>query len=247
MKIISVWAKTNTTKAISLFVLIEITRLILGFWVGSQLHLSLSTFEVGLASILIAAVYFGTDTWRRTRVGEKLSYAGSRKMIAVGMTCSLLLAIVAGNSYGERNHRPIDDIRLSMCSQGGSSAIPVVLKYDETTKQQYTNVAPEKEFKSGWARTRCFLLFVLGLVLTYFGAALACGLACSEMAVLAVLLIIVVAGIYGGAFYFLLRGLRKNYVPWREMTKQERKREWLKYVIITISAVVLTVLFAALA
>lgn len=246
MKKLSVWAKANTAKAIGLFVLIEITRVLLGFWIGRQLQLSLSAFEVGLAVILIAAIYFGTDTWRRTRGGEKLSYTGSRKMIAVGMTCSLLLAIVAGDSYSERNRRHIDDIRLSMCSQGGSSAIPVVLKYDETAKQQYTNVAPEKDFRSGWARTRCFLLFVLGLALTYFGVALACGLACSEMAVLAVLVIIVVAGIYGGAFYFLFRGLRKNYVPWREMTRQERKREWLKYVIITISAVVLTALLTAI-
>lgn len=245
MKKISIWANTHTSHAIGIFVLIETIRLLFGFWIGSQLLLSHSEKEIGFMTLFIAAIFFGTDTWRRTRVGEKLSFTGTRKVIAVGMTCSLLLAMLAGDSFTKRYQKQLDSNEVSMCSEREADALPVVYKYDELNGKN-TNVSPDREFKAGWARLRCFLFFLLGLVLTYFGVYLACSLACAELGFLAVLVIIVTAGVYGGAFYFLLRGLRKNYKPWREMTKQERKREWLKYIITTITAVVLTVFFSAI-
>lgn len=247
MKKISCWAKKHSTKAIGLFTAIEVIRLVMGFWIGSQIGLSLSSIFANIAMMLILAVYFGTVTWFRTHSGQKLAYQTSRRIITVGMMCSLLLAIFAGNQLGNRLLSKPASAELSLNSTGSAQALPVVLRSFELTPRQHINTAPEKTFKPGWARVRCFLLFLLGLVLTYFGIAIACGLACSEMGVLAILVILVVAGIYGAAFYFLLRGLRKKYTPWREMTKEQRRWEWLKYLLITLIAVSVTILLAAIA
>jgi hypothetical protein len=94
-----------------------------------------------------------------------------------------------------------------------------------------------------------FALFILGVVLAYVGAALACALACSGVGLGAVLVVLLSIGVLAGGFYFLGKGVDKETKRYKDMTRNERKREGRRYLwtlLGTAGALALWILIASI-
>ena len=78
-------------------------------------------------------------------------------------------------------------------------------------------------------RVGYFLLFLAGVFLSFSGAYLACSLACGGYGLLAALVILLSIGVLAGGIYFLIRMVDRNMKPFRDMTRDERKREGRRY------------------
>jgi hypothetical protein len=120
----------------------------------------------------------------------------------------------------------------------GSKEVRSVYMYDWT--KPAPAVAPSQErapvpasarrgSSLGGTRVGYFFLFILGLILAYGAAAIACNLACSGYGVGAVMVLLLGTGILAAGIYFLGRALDRNLKLYRDMTREERKREGRRY------------------
>ncbi|GAA4469287.1 hypothetical protein GCM10023189_56100 [Nibrella saemangeumensis] len=69
------------------------------------------------------------------------------------------------------------------------------------------------------------LLFLAGLVLAYGAAAISCELACAGYGFASVMVLLLGTGILAGGLYFFGRAVDRNMKRYRDMTRDERKRE----------------------
>lgn len=95
-------------------------------------------------------------------------------------------------------------------------------------------------------RVAYVMLFMLSLILTYFGLYLSCSLACGGYGVLAILAFLLTIGIFSGGIYLLMKSFRKVIKPINEMTHEEKKKERKRFFTIwgIVTAVIAILIFA---
>ena len=250
---LSDWATRRPQPAIALIIIAEISNLLLGLMAGSDL---LAHFSPFLFIGLIAGLVFLRLTLKRfvtVSVADLPSHARFRwqKQAFFGMfVINLMAYTLAGGIAGHVIEHPEATTNLyggitTVSSSSESRKLSIGEKIRQIQRKRTTDDAS----KNAWRRVGYVGLFLLGLVLAYFGAAMGCALICSEMGFLGILVWLLSTGVLAGGFYFLGRAIDKNMKPYQEMTRDERKREKRRYfrtLLVTVGGLVLLLLTSLL-
>jgi MFS family permease len=151
--------------------------------------------------------------------------------------CTFLLSILVGNYFKRVDYR-IDsqwNSYAGVTTKKDSVNVAESLSFFEKVIQQKHNFETNTQKLSKTQtndtgkRVGYVLLFMLSLILTYFGAVLSCSLACSSYGFFAILAFLLTLGILSGGFYFLIKSFRKTIKTSKEMTHEEKKKERKKF------------------
>jgi len=239
MKIISAiasWAAKFRIIAILLIIAFGFTNIAIGIIVGSEwlFHFSPLIFMALLLGLVLLRVSF-----QRYRVLQLQELASEtrfyfQKQTFIGLFLINLATFTVGGG-----------ILGSMTRQ----AEPSVSLYGGTSSSSETTVSTQKKWHLGekliqkkakrsddssssketWRRIGYLGLFLLGCGLAIFGAWIACALACSEMGFAAIMVFLLTIGVFAGGNYFFGRAIDKDMKPFKDMTRDERKREKRRY------------------
>ncbi|WP_298350482.1 hypothetical protein [Runella sp.] len=231
---LSAWAARHPRQAIPLIVLVEIANILIGIMVGSALL-------TGFSSLALTGLITGMILLRRTLsryaqvcVEDMISHARFQfqKRVFFGLfIINLMTSTLAGSIVGHVIEYPEATTNLygRMTTVYESSSNGKKISLREKMPQKYLKRNAENSANKAWMRLGYVGLFLLGIVLAYFGTVLGCSLICSEMAFLGIMVLLLSTGVLAGGFYFLGRGIDKNMKPFQEMTRDERKRESRRY------------------
>ncbi len=250
----AVWASRNARQAVLLIIVIEFTNAILGIMVGSELLREWSPWN--LMILILSVVLMNVCLKRHAHIRLIDLAAQSRfvfqKRFFVGLFCLNLFAYtIAGGIMGHMVAYPEASSNLygSLTTTiSESSSNDKKVSFREKMRQSALKHTEEGKSNAG-RRIGYIALFLLGVALAYIGAALACNLACSGVGFGAVLVLLLSTGVLAGGFYFLGRGLDKNIKPYKDMTRDERKREGRRYLwtlLGTVGALALWILIASI-
>lgn len=225
MKALSHWAKNHQQLAICLIVIFELSRIAIGFTMGvsfdARPKLLIEAWVLVLSLATLAIWFynerFGPDSNNR--------YMFRIKMFSLMSATTLCLSILAGNWFQSS----------SFTNAFGATETHVTYKQEEKiTKKEINKIKKiEKKLDEG-SQNKAILyvfLFVLAVVLSYFGVVFSCVLACNEQGVLAIMLFLITLGVFTTGIYFLGRVFRKSLKPFKQMSPEERKKErrsWFK-------------------
>lgn len=249
MKAISIWASHHSKKAITLIVIIELAKNFIGFDIGHNFLPTLSPafIELAILAIVFLITFVQTTYQHQVLTLSKEAHRWLRlRSTAIIFTSSLFLSILMGNHLKGLGYQ----------INGVISANAAVSMVADSVQQSTTNEIKEKKHQFrlfakktadndpfGKRRIGYVLLFVLSLVLTYFGVYLTCSIACSGYGVLAVLALLLTLGVLSGGIYFLFKAFSKKVRPYSSMSKEERKKERKKFFILWGVLSALTALF----
>lgn len=240
MKNISIWASKNSKKAIGLIILIELLKAIFGIIIGNELLPVLSIPMIELVVLLI--VFFVSywqinDEYQVLELNKNNRYSFRVFKTATVFLCTFLLSILVGNYFKRVDYR-IDsqwNSYAGVTTKKDSVNVAESLSFFEKVIQQKHNFETNTQKLSKTQtndtgkRVGYVLLFMLSLILTYFGAVLSCSLACSSYGFFAILAFLLTLGILSGGFYFLIKSFRKTIKTSKEMTHEEKKKERKKF------------------
>jgi hypothetical protein len=252
----SAWATRHPRQAIPFIILLEFANAVIGIMVGSAL---LKNFSAWVLMGLILGVVVINVTLKRyahIRLFDLVSQArfGFQKQVFFCLFClNLCIYTIAGGIMG----RVITHPEASSNLYGSLTTTSAISESSSDDKKiSFREKMRQKAFKRVGAekgdvgrRIGYIVLFLLGVALAYIGAILACNLACSGIGFGAVLVLLLSTGILAGGFYFLGRGVDKNMKPYKEMTRDERKREgrrYLRTLLGTIGGMALLILISSL-
>lgn len=221
-----------------LIVIIEFTKSIIGFNIGHHFLPSFSPSFIELAVLVIVFLitFVQTSYQHQTEVLSKEAHRRLRlRSTTTLFVCSLFLSILLGNHF--------KGLGYSINSISGANAAVTIPA--DSVQTSPTNESKDKKHKfrlfakktaddnpySG-RRIGYVLLFLLSLVLSYFGVYLTCSIACSGYGVLAVLTFLITLGIFSGGVYFLIKAFSKKIRPYATMNKEEKKKERKKFFIL---------------
>jgi hypothetical protein len=249
---LSAWATRYPRQAIPLIIFVELANILIGIMVGSALLTDFSPFA--LTALIGGMVLLRRILSRFAQVSiiDLSSNARFRfqKRAFFGLfIINLMTSTFAGGIGGHVIEYPEATTNLygGMTTVYESSSNRNKITLREKMRQKYLKRTAENSTNKAWRRVGYIGLFLLGIVLAYFGAALGCALICSEMGFLGIMVLLLSTGILAGGFYFLGRGLDKNMKPYKEMTRDERKRESRRYWWTLVATVVGLALFFVLA
>lgn len=246
------WAARHPRQAIPLIVIVEIANILIGIMVGSAL---LTHFSPLALTGLIAGMILLRRTLSRYAqvcVEEMISHVRFRfqkRTFFYLFIINLMTSTLAGGIVGHVIEYPEATTNLygGMTTVYESSSNDKKITLREKMRRKYLKRTAENSTNKAWMRVGYIGLFLLGIAFAYFGAILGCALICSEMAFLGIMVLLLSTGILAGGFYFLGRGIDKNMKPYKEMTRDERKRESRRYWWTLLGTVVGLALFFALA
>lgn len=229
---LSAWAARHPRQAIPLIFLVEIANIVIGIIIGSTLLMDFSPLALtGLIGGMVL-LRWTLNRYARIHVKDLASHARfwfQKQTFFVLFVINLMTAALAGGIAGHSIEYP----EATTNSYGGMTTV-----YESSSngtksplreKMRHKYLKSKAENSKAWRRVGYIGLFLLGIILAYFGAALGCALICSEMGFLGIMVLLLSTGILAGGFYFLGRGLDKNMKPYKEMTRDERKRESRRY------------------
>lgn len=231
---LSAWAARHPRQALPLIVLVEIANIVIGIIIGSTLLTDFSPLALtGLTGGMVL-LRWTLNRYAQVCVEDMISNARFRfqKRAFFGLfIINLITATLAGGIAGHSIEYPEATTNLygGMTTVYESSSNDKKISLREKMQQKYLKRNAENSPNRAWIRVGYIGLFLLGLVLAYFGAALGCALICSEMGFLGIMVLLLSTGVLAGGFYFLGRSLDKNMKPFKEMTRDERKRESRRY------------------
>lgn len=244
------WASKNVKLAVTLIVLIEGLKFGIGYYLGKNAFPLLPKIIIEIAVLSVAVFIYivqkndGEAAYQLSKA-ERLSQLQKRNTYVFLST--FLLSMLVGN-YQQNLQNPSFDAKLRASEQYSQQQINADSLFNSVEKKQNLGIqkiskkqsdsvqtTDEEPKTDGLRRLGYFLLFVLGIVLSYYIIVWACSLSCSGYAVYAILLSLGGLGVFGAAFYFLLKIFRKGHIKkWREMSKSERRKEWKRYGLTTL-------------
>lgn len=224
MKKISRWASRHTRMAVVLLFLCEVTNAVNGLLLGISLpgDLPAGWLHTGMVCLMGTVVGIRFCATRRQAI---ISYRLSRQYVMGLFLINFLLFGLLGGLWEQRIQTPVTGSaafgsrRVAMVSDTltptDSSFVPV----RPLSKNVATPDAPAGK------RVLYVVLALLGFIVTYIAAGLACSIACAGYGFLA--LIVFYAGLGGlaGSALFFSRAFRKNLKSVRDMTTQERRSD----------------------
>jgi hypothetical protein len=235
---VSVWSTRHPSRAIAFIILMEITNVAIGITVGSALLKESSPWV--LMGMLIAGIVLikNLKRYANIRLVDLTSRARFmfQKHAFFGLFClNILIYTAAGGMLGHMVAHPEGTTEvygsLSSVSETVSSKSSSDSKrsFREKMRQQTLLRAAKPPAGDPIRRFAYFALFLLSFVLAYIGAVLSCSLLCSGYGVAAVLLLLITIGVLAGGFYFFGRGVAPQIKPYKDMTRDERRREGRRY------------------
>ena len=242
MKTISIWASKNQYQAITLIVLIEFIKNIIGFSIGNDAFpiLSKPFIELGVLAIVLLVsflqIYYQHEAQSLTKEAHYQLRIRSTTFI---FFCSFVLSVLLGNHFkglGYSFHSQTETFAATSTATSVDSTTTTVSSSSNklTTKKKHHLFSKKATTESSDTGKRIgyILLFLLSLVLTYGGAFISCSIACSGYGFWAVLTFLLTLGIFSAGVYFLIKAFSKNPTRLADMSKEQRKKERKKYFII---------------
>jgi hypothetical protein len=231
---LSAWAARHPRQAIPLIVIVEVANVIIGIMVGSALLTDFS--PLALTGLLTGMVLLRRTLSRFAQVSlvdlsSNFRFQFQKRAFLGLFFINLMTSTLAGGIAGHVIEYPEATTNLygGMTTVYESSSNDKKISLRDKIQQKYLKSTAENSANKAGIRVGYIGLFLLGIVLAYFGAVLGCALICSEMAFLGISVLLLSTGVLAGGFYFLGRGVDKNMKPYKEMTRDERKRESRRY------------------
>ncbi|RYU94900.1 hypothetical protein [Emticicia agri] len=241
MNVISIWASRNSKKAITLIVIIEFVKSFIGFDIGQHFFPVFSTAFIELAVLgLVFVITFVQNNYRYQ--AQTLSKEAHRQLrlrtTGIIFLSSLLLSVLLGNHFKGLGYS-INSVFVANAAVSMSSDSVVTTNSQIATKKHtlkhkirvFSKKTADDDPYSG-RRVGYVLLFLLSLVLTYFGLYLTCGVLCSGYGVLALLIFITSLGVLSGGVYFLIKAFSKPVKPISTMSREEKRKERKKFLLV---------------
>lgn len=249
----STWATRYPRQAVPLIIILEFFNVAIGITVGSALF---QAFPPWVFMILVVGIVFTRVIFKKyahIRLFDLTSHARFRfqkQVFSVLFCINLCVYTLAGGILGHIVAYPEATSNLygSMSTVSETSSKDSPLSFREKMYQKSIKRTATREGDAG-RRAGYIGLFILGIVLSIFGAYLACGIACSGYGFAAVLVLLLSTGVLAGGIYFLGRVIDKNMKPYKEMTRDERKREkrrYLRTLLGTVGGMALLLLISSL-
>lgn len=254
---LTLWAAKHIKTAVCLIILIEVVKFFIGFHLGRHAFPAFSVNSLSIVTLLVAVSVFAVQKHFKERIEAappRLIFGLTAKGNSLVFLASFLLSILAGNQWKNIENPTLNfNISATLTEErsteiNGDSILTEIQEEQHVEKQQ--RLSKRQEVKTtdsdndGLRRLGYFLLFLLAMVLTYFGLILACGLLCSSYGVFAALILLIDIGIFGGGIYFLLKVFQKGRLKkWQEMDKSERKKEGKKFLLTTLVSFAVAALF----
>lgn len=255
------WASRNVVLAAVIITFLEFIKFAIGFYLGKNALPTLPSIAINLVAFSLAmAAYIAHNyfTEKIKAASINLAYQNSVKGNFILFSVTFLLSVLAGiqsnrlnnptksadlfaTEYSEENHTTFD---------GDSLLNAVKSEKDFSHSSELKSKEVQDEKTDSKRKVGYFFLFLLSMGLTVVAFGLACGLGCSGYGVLAAVAFLLDLGIFGSGIYYLLKAFRKGRIKkWREMDKDEQRKEfgrYLKTILITIGAFGVFVLLANL-
>lgn len=230
MQQLSHWASKHRRTAIGLIVLLETIKISAGMNLG---RFGLPALPPDLLTYLTIIVATGIFTVRDRHRGEapllekhqvQRRLRRDLRLVALG---GYTLAVLAGNAcqnfYQDPGAHPWQGaVSLEMRRDTIRPAAPVEVDVYYPESNTTERPAPKG---MGWKILGYTLLGLVGLVAGVFASYLGCVLMCSGQGVLALLVLLAVAGGYPLLASVVARALRKDRKRLRDMTREDRRRE----------------------
>ncbi|GAB4042812.1 hypothetical protein [Spirosoma litoris] len=245
MKILSYWASRHTRLAIFLIVLGEVVNGFTGVLLGATIldKIPLASLTVCMVLLIGMAIFIQLYP---LETSASTNYWTGRRWLFVAFLSNFLLFNLLGGIW---NHH-IQTTQPTTSVLGGRR---IVVVGDSLSPADTGRRATHSEIKAIATDTApkpprglYVALGILGIVVTYFMAALACSIACSGSGFLALLtLYLGLGGLAGSVYYFSKLG-QKPLKRRRDMTAEERRRDsghfWRPWaILIGITTVILLI------
>lgn len=231
---LSRWAFRYPAPARLLIICIELTNAALGLLLGANSWALLTGAGTALTEYLqvffmlligcaftIRYLYHTADRALMNKAGYRygLFVINFLLYIALGATSTERAGFFhpSGSVGGSR------EVRYATGSDTLTSAQAKPALVAPNDKREPAKTSPADE-RTG-TRIGYLLLFVAGLALAYGAAAVSCNLACAGYGFASAMVLLLGTGILAGGFYFFGRAVDKNMKFYREMNRDERKRE----------------------
>jgi hypothetical protein len=237
MKNLSRWASRHSRTAIVLLILCETGNAANGLLLGMNLLESWPTAYIVILMLGFVAVALFIQTQSARLVSQ--SYWVIRRWLFGAFMTNYILFTLLGGFWATSVHQ-------STFSQTAWGSRQIAVRSDTITPTpnlKSTNPAyyeapaavQEQPIKDQTGKRIGFvLLFLLGIVLSAYAVALACSLACAGNGTLAFLAALIGGGIYLSSFLLLSRAFDKIIKPWKLMTRPERKRVYLRSLLLVL-------------
>ncbi len=226
MKTISRWASSHVRTAILIIVICEVLNAFSGLLLGMNL---LEGWPMG-GLLLLAVVLGGGAVLVRLQYRSDQPYVAARRWLFGAFLSNFLLFGLLGGLWAESVQSPTPNRAVWGSRRMVMRSDTIIKPATKTSINQadYYASRTERSRTPTGSRILFISLFVLGIVLSGLVAALACNLACTGYGVGAVVMFVAGVGVFAGGFFFLSRALEKVIKPWREMSRSERRRIWLR-------------------
>jgi len=255
---LSYWASRQPHQAIPLIILIEITNILLGIMVGSAILKGCSSAVLmGMIAglILLKVIIRRYAALRLVDITSQARFVFQKQTFFCLFCLNLFTYTIAGGILGRMTAHPDGNTALYSSLSSTSETLSSLtsgetkLSFREKMYQKMARRTTNAADGNAVHRVGYFLLFLLGVGLSILGAALSCNIACSGYGVAAVLVFLLAIGVLAGGFYFFGRGIDQNMKLYKDMTRDERKREGRRYLRTlagTVGAMGLLMLISAL-
>lgn len=237
MNTISIWASRNSKKAIILIIIIEFAKNIIGFDIGQNLLPALSPafIELAVLAIVFLITFVQTSYQHQVHILSKEAHRQLRlRSTGIIFMSSLFLSMLIGNHFKGLGYQIGGMMAANAAVSMVADSVQTSTKNEIKEKKHKFRLFAKKTADDPYSKRRIgyVLLFVLSLVLTYFGVYLTCSIACSGYGVLAVLALLLTLGVLSGGIYFLFKAFSKKVRPYATMDKTEKKKERRKLFIL---------------
>lgn len=238
MKNLSQWASRHGLIAILLLVLGEVVNGFNGVLLGASGLGTVSPFSLCLGILLLTGLILFVLSYARQSYLRGNYWAG-RRWLFMAFLGNFLLFTLLGGLWNQRIQEP-----RSTVSALGNRRIDVVrdtvIPVDSTRQANWSaaqaNVPTADQPAPAGKRAGYILLGLLGIVVAYFVAGIACSIACAGYGFLAAVTFLFGLGGLAGTVYFFGRAMQKPLKRRRDMTPDERRRDsrrfWLAWLII---------------
>ncbi|MBD2703969.1 hypothetical protein IC229_25210 [Spirosoma sp. BT702] len=243
MKSISYWASRHKALAITLLILGQICNAFNGISLGATLLENVPLRWLQWCMWLLLAGVIATYNFSYQAI--TINYQRSRNVLTLAFSANFLLFGLLGGIWSQQSipahstqqvfgGRRIEVVRDTL--ENGNSIRSTVRSENQVDRKGVTSDDPKS---TGGRRVGYVLLALLGVIVAYGMAAIACNILCAGYGFVAALVLYLGLGGLAGSVYFLKRAFQKNLKRRQDMTQEERKRDlrvfwlsWLAFIVV---------------
>ncbi len=250
MKNLSRWASQHGPTAIALLILCEVSNAVNGLLLGMNL---LENWPAGCLLLLILGFVTGAFFMQTqsARINRQPYWVSRRWLFGAFMT-NFLLFILLGGFWATSIQKPTfnqtawGSRRIEVRSD---TIVPQPnLKSTNPAYYEAQSAVQEQPVRNqAGKRVGFVLLFLLGVVLSGYAVGLACSLACAGNGALAFLVALIGGSLFVSSFFLLSRAFDKIIKPWKLTNRSERKRVYLRALLLLLGFWVVSILLGQLA